>query len=151
MSWCGCRSVDSPDDFWGKDRSCGRILGWPVNQKDVWFVRRPTLPQPGPGDIHVGDLLELAPWGRWALHVRDNYGKNSREWMPDGGLFLVIQDMGLDYSLESSTDIRSWELYEPATNSWSTYSMKTDGSWRSAVIIRHVPADSDEVRAITKP
>lgn len=144
VSWCGGCPVHSSDGFRSEDRIQAWILGWPDNPKDVRVVRRHTLDPVGPDDIQVGDLLEIGPWGRWALHSKNDYSRHSAEWLLDGGLFLVIDKYLADEEdnpLIRHVDGWHFELYEAKTNSWSTFWINVDGSDRSATIMKHIPAD----------
>lgn len=93
-------------------------------------------------EIEVGDLLELGSWGRWILHTPGDYGKNSREWMMTGGTFLVL-DKQHHVNNHPNVQINSYnfELYDLATHHKAMFGMSADGSDRTGIILKHIPAE----------
>jgi len=86
-----------------------------------------------PKKIYIGDLVELSAFSRWSTKKRNDFSKSSREFLYEGGWFLVIE--------KEPTNIPNnyyFTLFNIQTNNWDKEMFRKIVEPGDPLILNHI-------------
>lgn len=94
-------------------------------------------------------MIELSDFGSWTQKIRNDYSKNSREWINEGGWFLVVEKESVlydnlgDFHHKHNRKMVCLELYNPKELYWTFIRVFADTGLpedKDLKLLNHIPA-----------